>query len=253
MNLDYHFQNPDLLVQATTHKSYTNEHPKVPNNERLEFLGDAVVQLVVSQYLLENFPQWTEGDLSKARSRLVREDSLAQVARNLALGPQLRLGTGERNTQGYNKDRVLADALEALVGAIYLDGGLAAAQEAVISWLAPSIERVSQNPLRDVRSTLQETIQARGWALPSYEVIDIQGPDHARIFTAQVIVNGVPYGPGVGSSKKAAYEAAATVAVRDLPPPPWAGLPLSIDWFGEPDPVAENHDNHDTAPAPDQK
>jgi ribonuclease-3 len=217
MKLDYVFQNQELLKQALTHSSYAYEHPGVTHNERLEFLGDSVVQLLVTEALVARYSAWSEGNLSKARARLVSEGSLSKLARKLELGNELLLGAGER-VAGRSKDRLLADSFEAVFGAIYLDGGLEAARRVLLRILEEELEQVGSGPLLDVRSALQELAQRQGWGVPDYRIVHMEGPDHARQFHAEVVVQEQEFGPGIGSSKKAAYEAAAALALASLAP-----------------------------------
>jgi ribonuclease-3 len=211
------FADPSLLQQALTHPSYQNEAPGVPTYQRLEFLGDVVLQLVVSELLLERFPTWDEGSLSKARALLVDRKRCAALAENLGLGGALR---AERGLAGgvAAGSKVMADVFEALVGAIYRDAGLERARAVLTPMLAPVMETLASEGLKDAKSELQEWCQARGLALPEYVAHGHTGPDHARRYEVEVFVAGTGYGQATGSSKKIAQVAAAALALRKLAP-----------------------------------
>lgn len=206
----------DLLREATTHKSHAHEAGR-PNqhNERLEFLGDAVLELVVSHALMLAHPTLREGDLSRLRASLVNMRSLAEVARRLDLGPVLRLGKGEERTHGREKPSVLADAYEAVIGAIYLGDGLEAARIFIEGQLGERI-RAHQTSVahRDFKTRLQEQAQSRYQVSPTYAIVDEEGPDHAKTFHVEVRVQGEVVGSGSGPSKKQAERAAAQQALN---------------------------------------
>jgi ribonuclease-3 len=177
--LQYQFSDPTLLTLALSHRSCGSK-----NNERLEFLGDAVLGLIVSNFLFQRFPDAREGDLSRIRSQIVRAESLAEVARSLNLGPELLLGQGEMKSGGHRRDSILGDTVEALIGAIYLDRGMAPAEQCIVNWFGDSLNAVTLDaPVKDAKTGLQEWLQARGKPLPEYVVVKTQGEDHSRLFT----------------------------------------------------------------------
>ncbi|HQR29379.1 MAG TPA: ribonuclease III, partial [Anaeromyxobacteraceae bacterium] len=203
-------------LAALTHKSWVNEHreEKAEDNERLEFLGDAVIDLLVSDYLMARFPGAREGELSKLRASVVDEPGLAAIARALDLGELLRLGRGEEITGGRAKASLLADALEAVVAAVFLEGGLAAAHRLVDPFLEEAYARAAAGSLdRDFKTQLQEAGQSRFRAGPRYRVVGEIGPDHAKTFEVEVELAGVARGRGTGRSKKDAEQAAARAAL----------------------------------------
>jgi ribonuclease-3 len=209
----------DLLILALTHRSYAYEHGGLPTNERLEFLGDSVLGLVVTDELYRSQPDLPEGQLAKLRASVVNMNSLAGVARDLGdggIGPHLLLGRGEETTGGRDKDSILADALEALIGAIHLGRGLDAAAAIVHRLFDPLLaEAATRGAGLDWKTSLQELGAARGLGPPSYRVED-DGPDHAKTFTAAVLLAGRVWGSGSGRTKKAAEQEAAEVAWRAL-------------------------------------
>lgn len=208
--LGYQFKNPALLRLALTHPSAGAKE----NNQRLEYLGDAVLQLCCSQRLFLLFPEAEEGLLSRRRAALVREESLAEAARRFGIGPALRMDQGEEHTGGRDKPSVLADAMEAVIAAVYLDGGLKAAQgmvdRVVMDYTA---ERAA---VRDAKTVLQETLQAQGLPAPIYQQVSREGPDHAPRFTCEVVSGGEALATGTGNSKKAAEQQAAAEALAKL-------------------------------------
>jgi ribonuclease III len=209
--LGHTFRNPGLARQSVAHRSWCAEHDQ-PSNERLEFLGDSVLGLVVTGYLYENFPQLPEGDLAKLRASVVNSVTLAEVATGIDLGSFLLLGKGERSTGGRQKSSILADALEAVIGAVYLDGGWDAAAPLVLRLLSDRIHDYSRGPGgADYKTRLQELSARRFDSPPSYRVSGA-GPDHAKEFDAEVIIAGVVRGTGHGRSKKQAEQAAAQMA-----------------------------------------
>jgi ribonuclease-3 len=209
----------DLLILALTHRSYAYEHGGLPTNERLEFLGDSVLGLVVTDELYRSQPALPEGQLAKLRASVVNMNSLAGVARDLGdggIGPHLLLGRGEETTGGRDKDSILADALEALIGAIHLGRGLDTAAAIVHRLFDPLLaEAATRGAGLDWKTSLQELGAARGLGPPSYRVED-DGPDHAKTFTAAVVLAGRVWGSGSGRTKKAAEQEAAEVAWRAL-------------------------------------
>jgi len=213
------FRDPQLALTALTHKSYANEARESQNgdNERLEFLGDAVIDLAISHRLMERFPDLREGDLSKARAALVNEEGLALVARELRLGELLLLGRGEERSGGREKSSVLANLLEALIGALYLDGGMEAVLRFVDRAFAVPLSRLALGPLdQDFKTQLQQLAQGVLRAPARYRVIDQQGPDHLRTYTVELSIGNVVYGQGTGHSKKDAEQAAAREALPQL-------------------------------------
>ena len=210
------FSNLSLLTRALTHRSYVNENPKSPeDNERLEFLGDAVLDFIVGAWVYNRFPEMPEGDLTKMRSAIVRNDQLARFARSIRLGGALRLGRGELSTGGSQRDGLLGSAFEALVGAIYLDAGL----EAVESFVHPLLEESQDfilEEIHDPKSVLQEWAQAEKLGAPQYVTISSSGPDHAKVFEVEVRIQGITYGRGHGSSKHVAARIAAQTALESL-------------------------------------
>jgi ribonuclease-3 len=214
------FRDHQLLQQSLTHKSFCNESPGVScqHNERLEFLGDAVLDLVLSDCLMKQFPESNEGDLSKIRAGLVNEVTLAKVAAELELHEALRLGRGEQMSGGHLKPRLLASVFEALVGAIYLDCGFDRVREFVISVFDSRIR--ATNPLRlyetDYKTRLQEILQERFRKAPVYLVIHDEGPDHSKTFHVEVKLDQQTLAVGTGRSKKQAEQNAASIALEDF-------------------------------------
>ena len=206
------FSEPTLLEQALTHRSAGS-----PHNERLEFLGDALVSQFVAEALYLRWPRADEGALTRARAELVRESALASIARALELGPSLVLGPGEMKTGGHRRDSILADAVEALVAAIYLDAGFEACRAAVLPWFAPLMEALPPpNKVgKDAKTRLQEWLQARQRALPRYALVQESGDDHARIFRVSCsLVEPAITTEGEGSSRRAAEQQAADAALH---------------------------------------
>ena len=214
--IGYQFRNRQLLVKALTHSSYANEKKlgKLGCNERLEFLGDAVLELISSDFLYHRFPQIPEGELTKKRASMVCEPSLAFCAREFGLPEYLLLGKGEDMTGGRNRDSIVSDATEALLGAIYLDGGFASAKEFVLSFILNDIEH--KQLFFDSKTILQEIVQEKGNQQIEYRLIKEEGPDHNKSFTVEAIVNGDKKGEGTGHTKKAAEQAAAYEAIRTM-------------------------------------
>jgi ribonuclease-3 len=204
--------DPNLGLAALTHRSYCNEHRDEPvvDNERLEFLGDAVVELLISHRLMERFPAADEGELSKLRALIVNEDALARVARKLRVGELLRMGRGEELTGGRDKSSVLADALEAVVAAVYLTQGVAGAMGVVDRHFGEALDGVAEGRSGDdYKTRLQELMQSQGRSAPRYRVVAEEGPDHAKTFEVEVSVAGELFGRASGRNKKEAEQAAA--------------------------------------------
>jgi ribonuclease-3 len=224
--LGHKFRNPELLSRALTHSSALPDlragsvegAAPAEDNEQLEFLGDAVLDLLASEYLLEKFPKWSEGQLSKSRARLVNAQALESAARRLRLGEHLRLGRGEEKTGGREKPALLADAFEAVVAAIYLDAGLAAAKEMLRATLFELAleERGASLFETDRKSALQEFLQGRGKAPAEYRLAAESGPDHHKTFQVEVWINGSCMASGQGSTKKEAEQRAAGSALERL-------------------------------------
>jgi ribonuclease-3 len=214
-SLGYTFNEPALLRLSLTHRSVSSENPGRTDNERLEFLGDAVLQLVVTRRLYEHFPHLAEGKMAKVRAAVVSRPTLAEVARSIGLGDHIELAPAEERTGGRGKDSILADAMEAVIGAVYLDGGLDAATSTVLGlWASRIEERAKQPGVKDYKTRLQEVV-ARSGERPEYNTLG-SGPDHARSFMASVRVGGKLMGEGTGRSKKEAEQAAARLALDEL-------------------------------------
>ena len=212
--LGHEFSNPALLEKALTHRSFTAENTGVEHNERMEFLGDAILQLAVTEYLYENFPELAEGQMAKVRASCVSGSQLAEVAAELELGPLVRMGSGEAASGGRKKHSILADAMEAVLAAVYLDAGVEIATRVVLDHWAAIIDLKAKNPGRkDYKTRYQEVLAARG-VRPEYEV-EGSGPDHRRRFVAKLMVEGVIVGTGEGKSKKEAQQSAAKQALGE--------------------------------------
>ena len=217
--LSVFFNNPSLLKQALVHSSFINENPDLAltSNERLEFLGDSVLGLVVAEKLYQGFPDFTEGKMTKLRAALVRRDTLARIARTIRLGDYFYLGKGEEASGGRDKPVNLAGTLEALIAAVYLDRGLDTARDFVLGLLGEEMQNViSQHEGTDYKSRLQEIIQAREQRAPEYYVIEASGPEHERRFTVEVRAGETLLGRGSGGSKKMAETEAARAALSQL-------------------------------------
>jgi ribonuclease-3 len=219
--LAYTFRDASLCEAALTHKSWMNEsqEPDRTDNERLEFLGDAVLALVTSDLLMQRFPEQPEGDLSKARAAIVNEAGLARVADTLALGQWIFLGRGEEQAGGRQKRSLLANAFEAVIGAVYLDGGFSAAFEVTQRLFLPLIAEVPSAASKDFKSRLQEIAQARLQMAPLYTVLSEQGPDHAKTFEVAILIGDKEYGRAFGRSKKEAQQNAAERALAIMEGP----------------------------------
>ncbi|MFC3653780.1 ribonuclease III [Dyella humi] len=212
MELPYHFRDPSLAALALTHRSAGK-----PNNERLEFLGDALLGAIIAEMLYETHPKAAEGDMSRLRAQLVNGQALAVVARELELGEQLKLGSGELKSGGFRRDSILADAFEALVAAVYLDGGFDACRTVVRTLFA---DRVAALPRasKDAKTRLQEWLQAQGWPLPQYELVAAEGEEHARTFEVSCVISEpvAVAASGRGSSRRLAEQDAAEVVLARL-------------------------------------
>ncbi|CUH95614.1 hypothetical protein P22_1688 [Propionispora sp. 2/2-37] len=217
--LGVHFNEISLLNQALIHTSFANEnkHAGVMHNERLEFLGDAVLDLVISQFLFNRFPQLTEGELTKARAVIVCEPTLARHAARLSIGRYLLLGKGELSSGGRERISILADSFEAIIGAVYLDGGFAEVSRFVLRQLQDELTLVEQGQYsKDYKTLLQEAVQKHNDSKIVYEIIGEQGPDHDKVFQVAVCVNEQMLGNGTGKSKKEAEQFAAKEALVKL-------------------------------------
>lgn len=212
------FKNEAVLYEAFTHSSYVNEHRRKAfiDNERLEFLGDAVLELAVSQYLFHRYPKMTEGELTKLRASIVCEPSLVHLANELQLGSYILLGKGEENTGGRQRPALLADVFEALVGALYLDQGLDPVVELLQKVMFPKVEIGAFSKVTDYKSQLQELVQQDNAGQLKYDILEEKGPAHNRIFVSQVSLDGQALGEGSGRSKKEAEQQAAQLAIVKL-------------------------------------
>mgnify|MGYP001817302406 CR=1 FL=1 len=218
--LAYHFKNPDQLTAALRHSSYVNEQTQehLPSNERLEFLGDAVLNLAISHLLMHHHPDLAEGELSRNRAQLVNETQLAAIAREITLGPHLLLGKGEELTDGREKNSILADAVEAVIAAIYIDGGFEAAFCFVDKHFSDRLHSVNRKRYAtDYKSRLQERVQATYHEVPRYQVVGTSGPDHSKTFKVKMSVAGIA-AEGEGKSKKFAEQEAARAGLELLDP-----------------------------------
>lgn len=217
--LRYRFKNIQLLYESLTHSSYANENKKKNflYNERLEFLGDAVLSIVISEYLYNRLNTLQEGELTKIRASIVCEPSLANCSKRLNIGTYLRLGRGEEVTGGRERVSILADTFEAIIGAIYLDGGLEEAEKFILNSLQETIEdAINGRIFQDYKTHLQEFIQSENLEKITYEVIHEEGPDHSKIFSVQVKVGDKILGAGAGRSKKEAEQNAAREALKEV-------------------------------------
>lgn len=215
--IGYRFQDRTLFVKALTHSSYVNEHKmdKLQCNERLEFLGDAVLEIVSSEFLYEKFPEKPEGELTRIRASMVCEPTLAFCADGIELGSYLRLGRGEDSTGGRQRHSVVSDAMEALIGAIYLDGGFANAKEFVHQFVLNDLEH--KQLFYDSKTILQEIVQAReNEEALEYEILKESGPDHNKVFEVRAVLGGQEIGRGTGRTKKAAEQVAAYRGILKL-------------------------------------
>ena len=214
-NIGYTFNNKDLLLEALTHTSYANEN-NITSNEKLEFLGDSILEFISSEYMYENFPKLNEGELTKARATVVCEDSLYNVAKRLEIPDFIRVGHSERASGGNEKEAILADSIEAIIAAIYFDGGLEPAKKFIIENLREAMndatKRVGE---KDYKTVLQEKLQEKGEVHIEYIIIDESGPDHDKTFTAEVRVDGRLLATGSGKSKKLAEMQAAQRALNE--------------------------------------
>lgn len=219
MRIGYFFRNPELLAQAMVHRSWIvgRELEYWQTNERLEFLGDSILNMLVTEHLFKLFPKLPEGDLSKKKSAIVSGKALAETARIWGLGHYLRVGRGEAKGGGREKDSLLADAFESVIGAVYLDGGLDPCRKILEKVLLSRISDIlTDSDFVNYKSLLLETLQANGRGMPEYRLIEEQGPEHLKIFHMQVFIQGILLGEGRGASKKRAEQDAAKEAMEKL-------------------------------------
>ncbi|HOM02611.1 MAG TPA: ribonuclease III [Acetivibrio sp.] len=217
--IGYCFEDKMKLVLALTHSSYANEcrDDRISSNERLEFLGDTVLNMVVSEYIFTNCSYLAEGEMTKFRANVVCERTLAECAQNISIGKYLLLGKGEENTGGRSRVSILSDAVEALIGAIYIDGGLESARAFILNQLGKTIEESIRGTIfMDYKTQLQEIIQRTNEHKISYEIIEEKGPDHSKVFVAQVKVDEKVVGIGEGRSKKEAEQMAAKSSLKNI-------------------------------------
>lgn len=214
--IGYKFKDENCLQTALTHSSYANEHRNTYNNERLEFLGDAVLSIIVSQYLFTNFKSKKEGDLTKLRASLVCEETLAVFARQIGLGEYIRFGKGEKNSGGGERPSILADAFEALIAAVFLDGGIEEARRFVLGFITEELDKTHSANKADYKTALQEIVQQGGEEKLEYVLVGESGPDHNKRFTTEVYINSNKVGRGSGRSKKEAEQHAAREALKLL-------------------------------------
>lgn len=218
ISLGIEFKNQELLKNAFIHRSYLNEHKdyKLPSNERLEFLGDAVLSIVVSQFLFQKLPSSPEGELTQLRAALVRTETLAKIARNLNLGDYLYLSKGEEESDGRNNNSTLADTFEALIGAIYLDRDFAKAENFISDYMLKKWKSLAESSVSDNKSRLQEIMQRKFKISPTYKLLSSWGPDHSRLFEMGVYMKEKILGKGQGKNKQQAAQNAAKNAIGNL-------------------------------------
>ena len=213
--LGYEFRDPALLENALTHSSCANEsRGRRQSNERLEFLGDSILGMVVADHLYRNHPDLPEGELTRTRAALVCEGSLVEVAQCLELGAYLKLGKGEEAGGGRERPSIIADAVEAVLAAVYLDGGIGSARKLIQKFILD--REAEKSASRDYKTALQELVQRESGQVLGYQLIGAEGPDHAKIFSVEVDLNGIPIGQGRGRSKKEAEQNAARAAIEKL-------------------------------------
>ena len=215
---DISFKNEALLIEAMTHSSYANEHKEMKGiyNERIEFLGDAVLELIISDWLFRQFPHFKEGQLTKLRAQIVCEDSLSMLAKECSLNEYMLLGKGETLSGGREKPAVLCDVFEAFVGALYLDKGMEEVQRFLDQVIVPKIKNGRYELITDFKTELQEYLQQNGTVHIRYELIKEEGPSHDKVFTVQVTVDGKKYKTASGKTKKAAEQMAAKLTMEEL-------------------------------------
>ena len=211
--IGYTFHDPELLMLAMTHRSFGNQ-----NNERLEFLGDSLVNMIIAEHLYHHFERAREGQLSRLRARMVKGVTLAEIGREFELGQYLRLGSGEKKSGGFRRDSILADAVESIIGAIYLDSGFDTCRQQVLHWFEKRLQRLDiQDTQKDPKTRLQEYLQSRQFPLPRYEVISVDGEAHAQTFHVSCALPSLDRKTtGVGSSRRIAEQQAARAALQQL-------------------------------------
>ncbi len=210
------FKDKNLFEMALTHRSWVNEHKDIRrSNERLEFLGDAILEFVVSEIIYNNYKNKEEGYLTALRAKIVNTVSLSEAANKLELGKYLFLSKGEEDTGGRSNQSLLADTLEAIIGAIFLDRGISECRKFIEEYILNNLDEISKEPLKDPKSLLQEIVQAKGYSTPKYIVTNEEGPDHDKNFTIQVLVDGNIMGTGSGKSKSEAAQNAAKNALSE--------------------------------------
>ena len=214
--INYKFKNKSLLTEALTHSSYANEHrdKHVKYNERLEFLGDAVLSIVVAEYIYKHCPDLPEGELTKLRAALVCEKTLYKFGKSIALGDYLYLSRGEKNGGGSDRPSIVSDAFEAVIAAIYLDGGMEPAKNHILRFVIPEIKSQNKKPFKDYKTTLQEIVQKNPGEKIIYRLVSETGPDHDKHFVFEVLLNSNVIGKGGGRSKKEAEQNAAREALE---------------------------------------
>jgi ribonuclease-3 len=215
--LELKFTDPSLLQRAMTHRSYINEHPEnaVEDNERLEFLGDAVLDFITGEWLYNRFPEMQEGHLTRLRAALVRTETLADMGAHCSLGSALRLGKGEEESGGRERQANLCGAFEALIGSLFLDQGLDAVREFVLPLFEPALNQIIASAAdKDAKSLLQEWSQATLNITPTYRTVQADGPDHEKVFTIEALIGETVYGRGIGHSKQTAAQQAARNALQ---------------------------------------
>jgi len=211
------FQNKNLLKQALTHRSWVNENNKdLGTNERLEFLGDAILEFIVSKDIYERFPDKEEGYLTSLRANLVNTKNLADLAKKIGIGKEIYLSKGEEDGGGRENPSLLADTLEAIIGGLFLDQGLDVAEKFVKDNVLIDVDEKAQTPLKDPKSFLQEKVQSLGLPAPKYQVFEEVGPDHNKTFTVEVIIDSKPQAQGSGKSKSEAEQDAASNALKNM-------------------------------------
>ena len=212
--LRYSFKDPSFLVLAFVHRSYVNENRSITeHNERLEFLGDSILGMLISDFLFKHLPSTPEGDLSYLRSRLVEASSCVNYMHSLGISSFVLLGKGERMNDGKGRESILADLFEAIIGAIYLDGGVEAAKNFLFENFTSQFDAIIKTPLRNWKAILQDHCQKKFQLTPSYQVLNTSGPDHSKLFEIAVLIGDKELGRGTGASKKEAQQAAAAAAI----------------------------------------
>ena len=212
--INYNFKNDKLLELALTHTSYANEIKGRESNERIEFLGDAILELISSEYIYLNYPKLSEGEMTKTRAYAVCEESLAELANNYGFSDFLLVGKCEEKIDGRYRNSILADSVEAVIGAIFLDGGLDEAKNFILSWVVKKVKEYLTKGSNDYKTTLQEKLQVHGDVKIEYKIVNETGPEHNRLFTAEVFCDGKFLGKGNGKSKKEAEMEAAKEALN---------------------------------------